>query len=202
MPGAAGWPVKLAAGGEVVLETRALATSSPLGTVFDAAGKVGHILNPVTGLPAAPLWTSVSISAASAAVADAVSTAGCLMPDRVALLAAPAFADGDAAKGADDFKRCKACHAITALDGTAIQKGGKTGPNLYGMIGRKVASVPDFKYGTPIIAAGAKYLVWDEAMLTAYVTDPTAWLEEQTCDPAAVAKMTFKMAKGGEDIAA
>ena len=121
------------------------------------------------------------------------------MPDRVALLSAPAFADGDAAKGADDFKGCK---AITAPDGTAIQKGGKTGPNLYGMIGRKVASVPHLKYGASIIAAGAKDLVWDEAILTAYVTDPTAWLEEQTGDPAAVAKMTFKMAKGGEGIAA
>ena len=196
MPGAAGWPVKLAAGGEVVLETRALATSSPPSTVFDAAGKVGHILNPVTGLPAAPLWTAVSINAALAAVAAAVSTAACLIPDRVALLSAPAFADGDAAKG------CKACHAITAPDGTAIQKGGKTGPNLYGMIDRKVTSLPDFKYGPLIIAAGAKDLVWDEAMHTAYVTDPMAWLEEQTCEPAGVAKMTFKMAKGGEDSAA
>ncbi|MBC7737345.1 MAG: FAD:protein FMN transferase [Candidatus Saccharibacteria bacterium] len=88
MPGAAGWPVKLVTGGEVVLQARALATSSPLGTVFDAAGKVGHILNPATGLPAAPVWTSVSVSAASAAVADAMSTAACLMPDRAALLAA------------------------------------------------------------------------------------------------------------------
>lgn len=120
----------------------------------------------------------------------------------LSLLSAPAFAEGDAAKGADDFKRCKACHAITAPDGTAVQKGGKTGPNLYGVIGRKVASVPDFKYGASIMGAGAKGLVWDEAMLAAYVTDPTAWLKEQTGDPAAVAKMTFKMAKGGEDIAA
>ena len=124
------------------------------------------------------------------------------MPDRVALLAAPAFADGDAAKGADDFRGCKACQAITAPDGTAIQKGGKTLPNLYGMFDRKVASVPDLKYVFPIIAAGAKDLIWDEAMLTAYVTDPTAWLEEQTGDPAGVAKMTFRMAKGGEDSAA
>lgn len=118
------------------------------------------------------------------------------------LFAAPAFAAGDATKGADDFKRCKACHSIVAPDGTAVQKGGKTGPNLFGVIGRKVASVPDFKYGDSITAAGAKGLVWDEPMVAAYVTDPTAWLKEQTGDEKAVAKMTFKMATGGEDIAA
>jgi cytochrome c len=120
----------------------------------------------------------------------------------LSLLAAPAFAEGDAAKGADAFKRCKACHSIVAPDGTAVQKGGKTGPNLYGVIGRPVASVADFKYGDSIKAAGAKGLVWDEAMLAAYVTDPTAWLKEQTGDSAAVAKMTFKMSTGGEDVAA
>ncbi len=117
-------------------------------------------------------------------------------------LATPALAEGDATAGADLFKRCKACHSIVALDGTAIQKGGKTGPNLFGIIGRAVASVADFKYGDSIVAAGAKGLIWDEAMLAAYVTDPTAWLKEQTGDDKAVAKMTFKMATGGADIAA
>lgn len=118
------------------------------------------------------------------------------------LAAAPALAAGDATKGADDFKRCKACHSIVAPDGTAIQKGGKTGPNLYGVIGRKVASLADFKYGDSIAAVGAKGTIWDEAMVAAYVTDPTAWLKAQTGNDKVVAKMTFKMATGGEDIAA
>ena len=118
------------------------------------------------------------------------------------LTTAPAFAGGDATKGADDFKRCTACHSIVAPDGTVVQKGGKTGPNLFGVVGRKVASFPDFKYGASSAAAGAKGLIWDEAMVAAYVTDPTAWLKEQTGDTAAVAKMTFKMATGGEDVAA
>ena len=85
MPGAEGWPVKLISGGIVGLASCALATSSPMGTVFDAKGTVGHILNPVTGLPTAPLWTSISISAPSAALADALSTAACLMPDRASI---------------------------------------------------------------------------------------------------------------------
>ena len=120
----------------------------------------------------------------------------------LSLLAGPAFAGGDATKGEDFFKRCKACHSIVAPDGKEIQKGGKTGPNLFGVIGRPVASYPDFKYGASMLAVGAKGTVWDEAMVAAYVTDPTAWLKTQTGDSAAVAKMTFKSATGGEDLAA
>ncbi|MFD1810237.1 FAD:protein FMN transferase [Gemmobacter lanyuensis] len=56
-----------------------MATSAPLGTTFDAAGRVGHILNPLTGLAGAAQWRGVSISAPSAALADALSTAACLM---------------------------------------------------------------------------------------------------------------------------
>lgn len=117
------------------------------------------------------------------------------------LLAAPALA-GDAAKGETEFKKCKACHSITAADGTEVQKGGKTGPNLWGVDGRAVASVADFKYGDGLVAAGAKGLVWDEASLVAYVTDPSAWVKQATGDDAAKSKMSFKLAKGAEDVAA
>ncbi len=118
-----------------------------------------------------------------------------------ALLSSPAFA-GDAAKGEADFKKCKSCHAITATDGTEIVKGGKTGPNLFGVIGRQIGSVADFKYGDSIVAAGADGSAWDEASLAAYVVDPAKWLQDKTGDAAAKSKMTFKLAKGGEDMAA
>ena len=78
-PSGGAWPVKLAQGGEVPLVSRALATSSPLGTQFDDAGTMGHILDPRTGLTAAPIWRGISISANSAALADGLSTAACLM---------------------------------------------------------------------------------------------------------------------------
>lgn len=64
------------------LTDRALATSSPLGTRIGAG--TGHILHP-KGLP--PRWKTVSISASLAAVADALSTAACLL-DRAAIDAA------------------------------------------------------------------------------------------------------------------
>lgn len=117
-----------------------------------------------------------------------------------ATIALPALAQ-DAAKGENDFKKCKACHSITADDGTVIQKGGKVGPNLFGVIGRKVAST-DFNYGDGIIAVGATGLVWDEANLSAYLLDPTKWIDEITGDTSLKSKMSFKLAKGGPDVAA
>ena len=125
-----------------------------------------------------------------------------LLPILALAIAAPAFADPDAHKGEENFKKCKSCHSIIAPDGTEIQKGGKTGPNLYGIIGHQVAADPDFKYGDSIKAVGATGAVWDEASLAAYVADPGAWLKEKLGDDAAKTKMTFKLAKGGEDMAA
>lgn len=117
------------------------------------------------------------------------------------LLSGPALAAGDAAKGETEFKKCKACHSIIKDDGTEIVKGGKTGPDLFGVIGRAAAST-DFAYGDSLKAAGTAGLVWDEATLVTYLADPTAFLKEKTGDAAAKSKMSFKLAKGGEDIAA
>lgn len=116
-------------------------------------------------------------------------------------LAGPAFA-ADPAAGEADFKKCKACHSIIAPDGTEIQKGGKTGPNLYGIIGRGVASDPDYKYGDSIKAVGATGAVWDESSLAAYTADPGGWLKSTLGDDSAKTKMTFKLGAGAEDIAA
>ncbi|MEZ5913006.1 MAG: cytochrome C [Paracoccaceae bacterium] len=125
----------------------------------------------------------------------------CFIALSAALLAAPALAQGDAAVGEKDFKKCKSCHMIVADDGTEIVKGGKTGPNLYGVIGRAAGST-DFKYGDSLKAAGEAGLVWDSETLVAYITDPKAFLQDRLGDSAAKSKMTFKLNKGQEDIAA
>ncbi len=127
-----------------------------------------------------------------------------LLPVLALVLAAPAFADPDAENGEDVFKKCKSCHAIVAPDGTEIQKGGKTGPNLWGVVGRAVGSGADFKYGEGILAANAKGVVWDEAQIVTYLADPTAWVKTAAGDDAAKSKMTFKLPKAedAEDVAA
>ncbi len=89
------WPVTLAeTGAKLTLRNRALASSAPLGTTFDEAGRQSHILDPITGKPVAPLWRQIAISAPSAAVADAFSTAACLMSSRAEIAAAAARLPG------------------------------------------------------------------------------------------------------------
>jgi len=117
------------------------------------------------------------------------------------LLAGPAWS-GDPAEGESDFKRCRACHGIVDDDGNAIIRGGKTGPNLYGLIGQTVGSVDGFRYGDSLAAAGEAGIVWDEENLAAYITDPKAWLADVLGDDGAVSKMTYKHKSGAEDMAA
>lgn len=117
------------------------------------------------------------------------------------LMAAPLFTApftafaADPAKGEEGFKACRACHAIISTDGTVIQKGGKTGPNLYGVIGRTVASEEGFSYSAGLKEVGATGAVWDEASLAAFILDPNAWVKEKTGKDSAKSKMAFK-AKG------
>lgn len=119
-------------------------------------------------------------------------------------LAAPAFAQdaADPAKGEKSFKACKACHAIIKPDGETIVKGGKVGPNLYGIVGAPVAHEEGFKYKDDILKVREMGIVWDEAMLAEYMTDPAAWLEAQLGVDKAKSGMTHKQKKDQADIAA
>ena len=78
------WQIGLKAGARVLprraqLRDRALASSAAQGISFDGRGRVGHILNPKTGLPAPATWRLVSVTARQAWLADGLSTAFCLM---------------------------------------------------------------------------------------------------------------------------
>lgn len=115
-------------------------------------------------------------------------------------LATAGFAEGDAEKGEKDFKKCKACHMIVDDEGTVLYKGGKTGPNLYGMVGRVAGTVEGFKYGNGLKDAAEAEFVWTEEALAEYMKDPKKWLDAQGF--AKKSKMSFKMKKGGEDVAA
>lgn len=123
-----------------------------------------------------------------------------LIATGIILLGTGAMAEGDVAKGEKAFKKCKACHAIANGD-DVIFKGGKTGPNLYGIVGRQAGTYEGYKYNKSIIAAGEAGLIWDEALLISYIQDPKGFLKEYLDDPSAKAKMTFKLKKPDDVVA-
>ncbi len=63
----------------ITLQERAIATSAPMGTILDPEIGLGHIFDPRDS-KACPKRKLVSVSAPTAAVADGLSTALCLMP--------------------------------------------------------------------------------------------------------------------------
>ena len=63
----------------VFLTAGSIATSAPLGTTFDAAGAVGHILDPQRG-PIPQAWRRISVLHPSATMADGLSTGLVLLP--------------------------------------------------------------------------------------------------------------------------
>ncbi|MHC8508841.1 MAG: c-type cytochrome [Rhodospirillales bacterium] len=93
-----------------------------------------------------------------------------------------------AADGAKVFKKCKACHTLTAKN--------RVGPGLQGVMGKPCGSVKGFKYGKGYRAAcetGA--FVIDEAFLMEYLADPSKTLTAQNGGEKARSKMTFKLKK-------
>lgn len=121
-----------------------------------------------------------------------------LMVTGASLVAGSAFA-GDIAKGEKEFKKCKSCHAIVDDAGNAIVKGGKTGPNLYGVVGRTIAS-GDFKYSKALVEAGESGTVWTVEGVAAFSENPNNYLKELGISGRS--KMSFKMRKNSEDVAA
>lgn len=81
-----------------------------------------------------------------------------------ALIAAPAWADGNEARGERLFnQQCKACHTL--------DKGGAStvGPNLHGLFGRKAGSEGGYRSSDAMKTSG---IVWDDATLAEYLKDP------------------------------
>lgn len=119
-----------------------------------------------------------------------------------ALLALPAAVAraGDPAAGEAEWRQCRSCHMIVSPAGETIQRGGRVGPNLYGIVGRQAGTVEGFRYSPALVAAGQNGLVWTEETFVAYVTDPTGFIRSFTGDASARSPMNYQMRSGAADM--
>ena len=74
-----------------------------------------------------------------------------------------------AAAEAQFKKSCGTCHTV---DPNAPPR---QGPNLFGVVGRPAGSLAGFKY-SPAFLAGKDGIVWDEANIDRWITDPQAMI--------------------------
>ena len=109
-----------------------------------------------------------------------------------ACVALPAEA-GDPERGARLFSACAACHSVIDATGRTRVRGGRTGPNLHGVVGRYAGSVPGFPYSPAMAEAGMRGLRWTESDFVAYVRDATAFLRSYLDDRDAFGKMAYRL---------
>ena len=83
--------------------------------------------------------------------------------DFVTLLASASAADGEKI-----FKKCAACHSI------AKGSGNKIGPALWGVLGRQVGSLSDYKYSKAMATYGKQ---WTVEEMNNFLIKPKEWIK-------------------------
>ncbi len=73
---------------------------------------------------------------------------------------------GDPVKGEKMFQYCYSCHSVQP-DETNLQ-----GPNLHGIVGRRIASQEGFTYSPALRAFAQREERWSEALLDRYLAAP------------------------------
>jgi cytochrome c len=93
-----------------------------------------------------------------------IRQAGMLSAVALAVIALTQSASaGDAKKGQQGFAICQTCHSVVKGGGNGI------GPNLFGVAGRKAASLPGFYYSAALKSAN---ITWTNDKLKAWIMAP------------------------------
>ena len=123
--------------------------------------------------PGYAIQVAADTSGGSAEVADVPPDWGTVLPA------------ANVQSGQEQSQKCASCHTFT--------KGGPdgTGPNNWGVIGRKPGSKPGFSYSSDMVAFGAKLPAWDYDHLYMFLKGPQAYISGT--------KMTFIGLKNPQD---
>ena len=95
------------------------------------------------------------------------------------------FASTSATDGEKVFKKCAACHSINQGGGNKI------GPALWGVLGRKIGSISDYKYSKAMASHGK---TWSFDEMNSFLIKPKDWIKGT--------KMSFAGLKNAKDRAA
>lgn len=85
---------------------------------------------------------------------------------RIATLPAP-YNQANYEAGRRAFGQCRSCHTVDAGAPNRV------GPNLHGVFGRKIGTVPEFEYSA---AVQAESFSWDAEHLDHWLTNPQTFL--------------------------
>ena len=94
--------------------------------------------------------------------------------------------DGDAKRGEVVFQQCSICHQVGPMSGNGV------GPNLTGVLNRKIGSIPDYSYGTGLQKAAQAGLSWDEEKVFNWLADPQTYIKRIVNDDSVTSKMPVK----------
>ncbi|MCQ6257743.1 cytochrome c family protein [Pseudomonas sp. Q11] len=101
---------------------------------------------------------------------------------------APSFAgEGDPKRGETVFQQCSICHQIGPMARNGI------GPNLTGVLNRKMGSLTDFSYETGLQKAAQAGISWDETKVFNWLADPQGYIRGVVHDDSVNTKMTVKV---------
>jgi cytochrome c len=112
-------------------------------------------------------------------------------------------ASGDAAAGEAVFRQCAACHNVVNDAGEVLagRPNMRTGPNLYGVAGETFGDIEGFRWSPGLQALNAAGVMITEETFTAYIQDPTGFIQEATGDGGLRGAMAPQRMRGDTDAA-
>ena len=105
------------------------------------------------------------------------------------------------AAGQELWRECRVCHMVAAPDGTILERGGRSAPNLYGIAGRRAGTDPGFRrYSEEMQQAGRDGLVWTREAFVDYLRDTGDFMRRTTGDPETRGHMNASLSEGAGEL--